>query len=174
MVLPVRLSRASRNDPWSWSWASSTRSPIRTGELPAPPVREGRAWFVPVDFVPRALAPAVGTRLELRKPSRLILLGDIRVPRIGGRIEPLGSVTRLTLEVAPATPHSVAQEGSRLVVRFEADALDATLPITPVPDVIQNVRPGDTPASLTVDLGPRFGTFRAMDVPGKIVNLVVA
>ena len=29
--------------------------------LPAPPVRDGRTWFVPVDFVPRALAPALGT-----------------------------------------------------------------------------------------------------------------
>jgi N-acetylmuramoyl-L-alanine amidase len=133
--------------------------------LPSAPVREGRAWFVPVDFVPRALGPALGTRLDLRKPARLILIGDIRVPRIAGRIEPLGTLTRLTLDIAPATPHTVSQDGTRLVIRFEADALDATLPSSPVPDAILNIRPGDTPAALTVELGPRFGTFRATDVP---------
>ena len=30
----------------------------RLVSLPAPPVRDGRTWFVPVDFVSRALAPA--------------------------------------------------------------------------------------------------------------------
>ena len=68
--------------------------------LPSPPVRDGRAWYVPVDFV-RALAPAFGGRLELRKPSRLILVGDIRVPRIVGRMEALGSLARLTLDISP-------------------------------------------------------------------------
>src|SRR5262245_17323099 len=111
--------------------------------LPAAPVREGRTWFVPVDFVSRALAPALGTRLELRKPSRLILLGEIRVPRIAGRVESQGSLlARLTLDVAPATPHSVSQEGSRLLIKFEADSLDATLPSSTAPDLVSNVHPG--------------------------------
>jgi N-acetylmuramoyl-L-alanine amidase len=134
--------------------------------LPGPPLRDGRAWFVPVDFVPRALAPALGIRLELRKPSRLLLLGDIRVPRLAGRIEALGAVTRLTLEVAPATPHSVSQEGNRIIVRFEADSLDATLPVSAVPDMIQAVRPADQPSAIAVDLGPKFSSFRTSDVPG--------
>lgn len=138
----------------------------RLVSLPAPPVRDGRAWHVPVDFVPRALGPALGVRLELRKPSRLLLSGDVRVPRLAGRIEALGALTRLTLEVAPATPHSVSQEGSRILVRFEADALDATLPASPVPDLIQAVRSGDQPTTVVVDLGPKFASFRTSDVPG--------
>jgi N-acetylmuramoyl-L-alanine amidase len=133
--------------------------------LPAPPVRDGRAWYVPVDFVPRALGPALGSRIELRKPSRLILLGDIRAPRIVGRMEPLGAAVRITLDVAPATPHTIAQEGSRLLVRFEADLLDAALPATTTPDLVANVRP-EGAASLAIDLGPRFATFRATDTPG--------
>ena len=90
--------------------------------LPSPPAREGRAWFVPVDFVPRALAPALGTPVELRKPSRLVLVGDVRVPRIVGSVEVLGPIVRLTFDVAPQTPHAITQDGSRLFVRFEADA----------------------------------------------------
>lgn len=134
--------------------------------LPAPPAHEGRSWFVPIDFVPRALAEALGTRLELRKPSRLLLMGDIRVPRLAGRIEALGALARLTLEVAPATPHTVSQEGNRIVVRFEADGLDATLPTSPVPDMIQGVRPSDQPSAIVVDLGAKFSSFRTSDVPG--------
>ena len=138
----------------------------RLVSLPAPPVRDGRAWFVPIDFVPRALATALGARIELRKPSRLLLTADVRVPRLAGRIEPLGASTRLTLEVAPATPHTVVQEGNRLVVRFEADALDATLPTSSVPDIIQALRPGDQPSAIVVDLGPKFSSFRSSDAPG--------
>jgi N-acetylmuramoyl-L-alanine amidase len=134
--------------------------------LPSAPVRDGRTWLVPIDFVPRALAPLLGSRVELRKPSRLLLLGDIRAPHIAGRIEPLGSLARLTLEVAPATPHTVSQDGPRLIVRFEADMLDAVLPVTTATDLIQGVRLGDTPASLTIDLGPRFASFRTSDLPG--------
>jgi N-acetylmuramoyl-L-alanine amidase len=134
--------------------------------LPSAPVRDGRTWLVPVDFVPRALAPLLGSRVELRKPSRLLLLGDIRAPHIAGRIEPLGSLARLTLEVAPATAHTVSQDGTRLIVRFEADMLDAVLPATTAPELIQGVRLGDAPASITIDLGPRFASFRTSDQPG--------
>jgi N-acetylmuramoyl-L-alanine amidase len=138
--------------------------------LPSAPVHDGRLWYVPVDFVPRALAPVLaagGPRLELRKPSRLILVGDIRAPRVAGRIEPLGSIARLTLDVAPATVHTVSQNGPQLVVRFEAETLDVLLPATTAPDLIQNVRAGDGPASIVVELGPRFASFRASDVPGE-------
>ncbi len=133
--------------------------------LPAPPAREGRSWFVPVDFVPRALGPALGLPVELRKPSRLILTGNVRVPRIAGNLESMGALVRLTLDIAPPTPHTVAQEGSRLVIKFEADALDAALPPVSAPDLVQNIRVADG-ASVVLDLGARFGSFRTSDLPG--------
>jgi N-acetylmuramoyl-L-alanine amidase len=134
--------------------------------LPAPPAHEGRTWYVPVDFVTRALAPALTTRVELRKPSRLLVMGDIRAPRVVGRMDPLGSATRLTLDIAPATAHSISQEGQRLVVKFEADVLDAALPASTSPELVQTIHQGDTPASIAIDLGPRFASFRTSDVPG--------
>ena len=133
--------------------------------LPAAPVREGRTWFVPVDFVSRALAPVAGTPIDLRKPSRLILLGDIRMPRVAGRIDPSPATARLTFDVAPPTAHTLTQEGNRLLLRFEADALDASLPASSVPDLIASVRP-EGPAGVAIDLGPRFATFRSTESPG--------
>ena len=133
--------------------------------LPAAPAREGRTWFVPVDFISRALAPVAGTRIDLRKPSRLILLGDIRMPRVAGRIDPSPALARLIFDVAPATPHTLTQEANRLLLRFEADALDASLPASSVPDLIAAVRP-EGPAGIAIDLGPRFATFRSTESPG--------
>ena len=135
--------------------------------LPAAPVKDGRTWFVPVDFVSRALATIGTTRIELRKPSHIVLLGDIRMPRIAARVEPLGSVTRVSIDVAPSTPHTVTQEGQRLVVRFDADALDAPdLRASATTDALQGIRAGDTPQTIAIDLGPRFASFRAADQPG--------
>ncbi len=135
--------------------------------LPAPPARDGRSWFVPIDFLPRALAPSMSTRIEVRRPSRLIIVGDIRVPRVTGTIEVVGPLARLILEVSPQTPHSVAQDGSRLVIKFDADGLDATLPASTTPDLIQAIHPGDSAASVVIDLGPRFGSYRTSDLPGE-------
>ena len=133
--------------------------------LPAAPARDGRTWFVPVDFVSRALAPVATARIELRKPSRLVLLGDIRMPRVASRVEPQGSLTRVTIDVAPATPHTVSQDGQRLVVRFDADALDADLRGGAATEAFQNIHFGDTPQTVVIDLGPRFTSFRAADQP---------
>lgn len=133
--------------------------------LPAPPAREGRAWFVPVDFVPRALAPVAGTRIELRKPSRLVLVGDIRMPRVAARIDPAGSGARITFDISPAAAHTLTQEPTRMVLRFEADAIDVALPASPVPDLVAALRPEGATA-VAIELGPRFASFRSSETPG--------
>lgn len=135
--------------------------------LPAPPVRENKTWYLPLDFIPRALGPALGTRIELRRASRLIAVGDVRVPRVTARIEPQPALARLTVDVAPATPHTVTQEANRLLIRFEADAIDATFPPSPVPDLIRGIRAAETGVGVVVDLGPRFSSYRATDAPGE-------
>ena len=118
----------------------------RLVSLPAPPARDGRAWFVPVDFVARALAPALGTPIELRKPSRLIVSGDIRVPRVAGRIEAArragaGHVRRRAGDAAhgrrrTATGCSCGSKPTRSTRRC---------PRPPAPDLIQAVRPAERP-----------------------------
>ena len=138
----------------------------RLVSLSAPPTRDGRAWFVPTDFLSRALASVAGTRIDVRRPSRLVVVGDIRVPRIGGRLDVQGSLARLTLDIAPTTAHAVTQEGNRLLIRFEADALDASLPPPAGPELIQAIRLEGN-AAIVVDLGPRFASFKTSDLPGE-------
>jgi N-acetylmuramoyl-L-alanine amidase len=150
----------------------STQQPLasiagRMTSLPAAPARDGRTWYVPVDFVSRVLGPVSATKIDLRKPSRLLLVGDVRMPRVAARVESLGAQSRVTLDVAPPTPHAVAQDGNRLVLRFDADALDAAdLKANTTTDLVQNVRAGETPQTVVIELTPRFASFRAADQPG--------
>jgi N-acetylmuramoyl-L-alanine amidase len=138
--------------------------------LPAPPTRSGRRWLVPVEFISRALAPIFDARLDLRKPSRLLIVGDLRVPRVVVRYDTLGASGRLTIDATPRAQSAVTQENDRLIVRFEADALDAAAPLLPTltpqspSNLIQNVRLSDA-TSISVDLGPRFGGFKATSQP---------
>jgi N-acetylmuramoyl-L-alanine amidase len=149
----------------------STQQPLasvagRMISLPAAPARDGRAWYVPVDFVGRALGSIVPAGLELRKPSRLIVTGGVRLPRIAARTDSPGAgITRVVIDVAPPTPHTVTQDATRILVRFDADALDlADVRVAPT-DTLLGVRQGDAPTILAIDLGPRFASFKAADQP---------
>jgi N-acetylmuramoyl-L-alanine amidase len=135
--------------------------------LPSAPTRSGRRWMVPVEFVSRALAPIYDVRLDLRKPSRLLIVGDLRVPRITFRSESLGASLRLTIDSAPRANSTVSQENDRLTVKFEADALDLPSPLPPPPSgqsLVQGILLA-APATLALDLGPRFGGFKATSAP---------
>ncbi|RPJ56233.1 MAG: hypothetical protein EHM24_30620, partial [Acidobacteria bacterium] len=122
--------------------------------LPSPPVRDGRRWLVPVEFVSRALAGIYDTKLDIRKNSRLLLVGDVRVPRVAIREEPVGGQVRVTLEVAPKTTHTITQEGNHLLIRFDADALDTSIPAIAAQGVLQAVRLADPRGTIALDLGP--------------------
>jgi N-acetylmuramoyl-L-alanine amidase len=135
--------------------------------LPAPPSRSGRRWLVPVEFISRALALVYDVRLDLRKPSRLLVVGDLRVPRITVRYEPLGAAGRLTVDATPRALSTITQENDHLTIKFDADALDASNPPLPAQgaqSLIQAVRLVD-PTTMAVDLGPRFAGFKATAVP---------
>ncbi|HEY2907793.1 MAG TPA: N-acetylmuramoyl-L-alanine amidase [Vicinamibacterales bacterium] len=141
----------------------------RLVSLPAAPAHAGRRWLVPLEFISRALALIYDARLDLRKPSHLLIVGDLRVPRLTIRYEMQGSNARLTIDAAPAAASTVSQENDRLTIKYDADALDP--PTTafvhqPPPAIVQNIRVV-APATLVVELGPRFGSFRATALPGQ-------
>jgi N-acetylmuramoyl-L-alanine amidase len=127
--------------------------------LPAPAVHAGRRWLVPVEFLSRALAPIYDSKIELRRPSRLLIVGDLRVPRVVARIDSPGPPTRITVESTPAATVTVAQEGPRLMARVDADAIDPALPATGS-GLVDQIRAGDQPATIVVQLRGGAGTPR--------------
>src|SRR5262245_2051278 len=140
--------------------------------LPAPPSRgpstaSGQRWLVPVEFISRALAPVYDVPLDFRKGSRLLVIGDVRVPRVTVRYDPLGASSRLTVDITPRANATVAQESDTLTIRLDADAIDAPSPPLPAQgpqSLVQGVRLAE-PATLVVQLGPRFSGFKANTSP---------
>jgi N-acetylmuramoyl-L-alanine amidase len=133
----------------------------RLVSLTAAPVRQGTRWLIPLDFLPRALGGALDTRIELRRNARLLIVGDIRVPRVVARVESGSSSAAVTFEMTPAGVARVATEpGRTMTVSFDADALDLVLPSLPTSDYITALQPGDTPTTVRIVTGPRFGMHR--------------
>jgi N-acetylmuramoyl-L-alanine amidase len=135
--------------------------------LPAAPSRNGRRWLVPTEFLSRALAPIYDTRLELRKPSHLLIVGDLRVPRLALRYDSLGTTGRLTIDATPQANSTVSQTNEAILVKFDADALDASTPLLSgslAGAPIQGAHVVD-PLTVSVDLSPRFNGFKASSQP---------
>jgi N-acetylmuramoyl-L-alanine amidase len=135
--------------------------------LPAPPSRSGQRWLVPMEFISRALAPIYDVQLDLRKASRLLAIGDVRVPRVTVRYDSLGASARLTIDVTPRATATVSQESETLTVRIDADALDVPSPPLPAQapqSLVQGARLVE-PATIVVQLGPRFAGFKATTEP---------
>src|SRR2546423_1409296 len=91
-----------------------TVPPLRCFVWPPPPTRAGPRWLVPVEFINRALALVYDGRLDLRRPSHLLVVGDLRVPRVTIRNEPLGAAARLTIDATPRAASTITQDNQRL------------------------------------------------------------
>jgi len=138
----------------------------RLVSLPAPPVRQGSGWLLPIQVIDRVLAAAggQGPRIDVRSRSSLIVVGDVTVPRVDVRSAPQPNGTRVVLTIAPAVPHTVTQEEGRLLVRLAADALDADLSGAATSPLLTDVRVVP-PSTVALGLGPTFGSYRAVDAP---------
>src|SRR5688572_1920603 len=127
--------------------------------LPSAVVRSGRRWLVPVEFLPRALGPIYDQRIDLRRPARLLLVGDLRVPRVAARIDSAGPPTRATIVITPATPVTATTETGRLVLRLEAGALEPVFPVTATA-LVDGIRVGDQPNVVVVAVSRSAGAAR--------------
>lgn len=132
----------------------------RVISLSTRPTRAGGKLLVPVDFINRAIAPVYDARVDLRRGARLLIVGDLRVPRISIAVEVLPAGLRLTVDANPQTTSTLTRDGDHLTIRFDADALDMSVPALPVQGFAQAIRRVDALA-LAVDLGPRFASYRS-------------
>lgn len=131
----------------------------RVVTMPAPVTRSGRRLLVPVEFLPRALAPIYDRRIDLRRTSRLLIVGDVAVPRVLARVDTVGPPTRVTIEISPAAPATATSDVGRVIVRVEADALDLALP-SGGGGLIDQIRAGDQPNTVVLVLDGNAGTPR--------------
>jgi N-acetylmuramoyl-L-alanine amidase len=132
----------------------------RLVSLPAPPLRRDNRWYVPIDFLPRALSSAINTRLDVRRNLRLLIVGDMRVPRIVARVDAGSTNVAVTFEVTPNTDAKVTAQPGRLIVQFDADALELSAPLVPQQGFLTGIAAGDTPQTVALTLGPRYAMHR--------------
>jgi len=148
----------------------------RMVSLSSAPTRRASRWYVPLDFTSRALGPIYDVRLDLRRAAHMLVVGDLRVPRVAVRYDPLGGAGRLTIESTPRTPSTVTQDRDRLVIRFDADAIEPPNPpfraagAQAADSIVQAVRLGD-PTTLIVDLGRRFARYSASGGDPLVIDL---
>lgn len=135
----------------------------RLVSVSAPPARDGARWLVPPDFVSRALPLILDTRIDLRRESRLIVVGDLRVPRVAVRTEIIAGATRVTLDVAPRALFSVGLDARRLSVKFDVDGLDLRA-AGAVAGLVESVSVAD-PGTVVLSLAAGHGPFRSTTVP---------
>ena len=115
---------------------------------------------MPAEFLPRALSSAINTRLDLRRAMRLLIVGEMRVPRIVARVDAGSTNVAVTFEVTPNTEARVTAQAGRLTVQFEADALELSVPLIPPQTFLTGITPGDTPSTVVLSLGPRTAMHR--------------
>ena len=145
----------------------------RLVSLSAPPRQIAGRWYVPLDFIVRGVAPILDTRVDLRRASRLLIVGDMRVSRLTIRHEPLPNAARVTLDATPPAASTLTQEDGRLTLRFDADAIDGIIPaIQPTAGVLQAIRQVD-PVTVVLELGPRFAAYKASNQTAENTTRVI-
>ena len=137
----------------------------RLESLSSPPVERGGVWYVPTDFIGRALPLISEQPVELRPRSGLVLVGDVRVPQVVARYRRIGRRAQLRLMVTPTVAPRIERAAGQLFVIFEADAVDLVLRDFPPDDLLRRVRVDDGRARLEVEVGDAFGSFAANSSP---------
>lgn len=146
----------------------------RLVSLPAPLTRQGRRWLVPVEFISRAIAPIYDTRIDFRPTSRLVVVGDLRVPRVTAQYDDNSNALKMTFDITPKTTTTVVQDQNRLLVRFEADALDTLLPPAPSQQGLLTLIRAVEPNTILLELGSRFASYRASTPTSSGASAVLA
>lgn len=131
----------------------------RVVELASPVVRSGGRAFVPLEFLSRALTGIYDQRIELRRTSRLLIVGAVRVPRVSAQIDIVGPPTVATIEISPGATVTRSVDVSRIILRIDADALDLLLPSSGG-GLVEQIRAGNQPNTVTLALAGSAGAPR--------------
>jgi N-acetylmuramoyl-L-alanine amidase len=123
--------------------------------------RDGRNYFVPIDFLSRVLGPSLNLKIDVRRATRVIIVGDVRVPQVQVKMERQQANASISVDVQPPTPHRITRDNARITIRFEADSLDLAPVTGALPDFVTGIHV-EGPA-LLIDLGPSAANARTND-----------
>jgi N-acetylmuramoyl-L-alanine amidase len=141
--------------------------------LSANVVHEEGRWLVPVDSAPRLLGPLLDTRSEWRAARRVLLVGDVPVPRVTVATSVSGETVRVTLQSSEKVPFEVKRDPGRVTVTVARDLVDvAHQPERLTGGIVDAVQfAGGRDNAFTIDLGHRFRDLRTAELenPPRLV-----
>jgi N-acetylmuramoyl-L-alanine amidase len=141
--------------------------------LSSPPLFEGGRWLVPVDAVTRVLGPLTGKKSDWRPASRVLILGNVVIPKVTVSTFPAADSVRVVFESSDKVPFKVLQEEGRVTVSIARDLLDVAFQQERVPggiiDLVQFA--GGKDNVFGISLGRRFQQLKAFehDAPSRLV-----
>ncbi|HWX25508.1 MAG TPA: N-acetylmuramoyl-L-alanine amidase [Vicinamibacteria bacterium] len=141
--------------------------------LSSPTILEGNRWLVPVDAVTRVIGPLTGKHGDWRPASRVLLLGNVSIPKVSLNTFASGDVVRVVFEASEKVPFKVLQEEGRVTVSVSRDVLDVGFQqerlTGGIVDLIQYLGGKDNVFAVT--LGRRFQQLKAYehDGPSRLV-----
>jgi N-acetylmuramoyl-L-alanine amidase len=141
--------------------------------LSAPVVLDQGRWLVPVDSLPRLLEPLLETRVEWRAVPRVLVVGEVSIPRITVSTFVSGEAARVVLEATEKVPFEVQQAEGRITVAVRRDLLDVAFQEQRLAGgIVESVQfLGGRDNLFVVNLGRRFQRLRAteQDAPARLV-----
>ena len=136
--------------------------------LPSPALLEGGQWLVPVDGIARVLGPLLGRRAEWRAVSRVLIVGNVVVPKVGVTTFVSGDLVRVVLDASEKVPFRVLQQEGRVTVAIPRDAVEVAFQqerlTGGIVDLVQYL--GGRENTLSVTLGRRFQQLKAFEQDG--------
>ncbi|HLA76366.1 MAG TPA: N-acetylmuramoyl-L-alanine amidase [Vicinamibacteria bacterium] len=143
--------------------------------LSAPPIVEDGRWLVPVDSLPRLLSPLLNLRCEWRPSSRVLLIGEVAIPRVGVKTFVSGDSVRVVIESSDKAHFRVSQEEKRVLVSVPGDLIDVSFQeerlTGGIVDKVQFL--GGRDNLFAVGLGRRFQQLSTTEDPGPPSRLVI-
>ena len=141
--------------------------------LSAPALLEDGRWLAPADSVSRLLGPLLGVPVEYRKASRVLVVGNVSVPRVSVRSFVSGDTVRVVLEASEKVPFRVLQEEGRVTVTIARDLVDVGFQqerlTGGIVDMVRYL--GGKENLFAMSLGRRFQQLKAFeqDAPARLV-----
>jgi N-acetylmuramoyl-L-alanine amidase len=141
--------------------------------LSAPALLEDGRWHVPADSVARILAPLLGVPVDYRKASRVLVVGDVSVPRVSVSSYVSGDSVRVVLEASEKVPFRVLQEEGRVTVSITRDLVDVSFQqerlTGGIVDLVRFL--GGKENLFAISLGKRFQQLKAteQEAPPRLV-----
>jgi N-acetylmuramoyl-L-alanine amidase len=132
-------------------------------------------WFVPLDFLSKVLPSVSDTSVIYRARARMLLIGEeFPTLQIHARTSP--SFTRIDIDTSGPVPVEVTQGGDEIRVTIQAPYVQTRFENEEILDEVVkriSLERGDTSYMLTIELGERFGTLKALEKSGRDHGLVL-